>query len=83
MSQTLKPAPVGAPAESSNRVKLGLSNRLLARPEVGAAFAAVIILIFFLVVGDAGAGGAEGPATGRTLLKEVGRSCSACAENRV
>src|SRR6478609_7186480 len=53
MSQTLKPAPAGAAAEASNRVKLGWSNRLLARPEVGAAFAAVIILIFFLVVAPA------------------------------
>ena len=53
MSQTLKPAPAGAPAEASNRVKLGLSNRLLARPEVGAAVAAVVILVFFLVVAPA------------------------------
>jgi simple sugar transport system permease protein len=53
VSQTLKQAPVGAPAEASNRVKLGVSNRLLARPEVGAAVAAVVILIFFLVVAPA------------------------------
>ncbi|WP_041790059.1 ABC transporter permease [Microlunatus phosphovorus] len=50
MSQSVKSAPVGAPSEASNRVKLGWSNRLLARPEVGAAVAAVVILIFFLVV---------------------------------
>jgi simple sugar transport system permease protein len=50
MSQTVKPPPAPAPAEASNRVKLGLSNRLLARPEVGAAVAAVVIFIFFLVV---------------------------------
>jgi simple sugar transport system permease protein len=31
-------------------VKLGLSNRLLARPEVGALVAAVVIFIFFLIV---------------------------------
>ena len=51
MSQTVKtPPPVGAPAEASNRVTLGLSNRLLARPEVGALVAAVVILVFFLIV---------------------------------
>ena len=50
MSQTVKTAPTGAPAEASNRVKLGLSNRLLARPEVGALVAAIVIFIFFLVV---------------------------------
>jgi simple sugar transport system permease protein len=50
MSQTVKPPPAAAPAEASNRVKLGLSNRLLARPEVGAFVAAVVIFIFFLVV---------------------------------
>jgi simple sugar transport system permease protein len=53
MSQTLKPAPAGAPAEASNRVTLGLSNRLLARPEVGAAVAAIVIFVFFLVVAPA------------------------------
>jgi simple sugar transport system permease protein len=31
-------------------VKLGLSNRLLARPEVGALVAAIVIFIFFLIV---------------------------------
>ncbi|AGZ42416.1 ABC transporter permease [Actinoplanes friuliensis] len=36
------------PTESSNRVTLSLSNRILARPEVGALVAAVIIFIFFL-----------------------------------
>jgi simple sugar transport system permease protein len=51
MSQTVKTPPAaGAPAEASNRVKLGMSNRLLARPEVGALVAAIVILIFFLVV---------------------------------
>jgi simple sugar transport system permease protein len=51
MSQTVKTPPAaGAPAEASNRVKLGLSNRLLARPEVGALVAAIVILIFFLIV---------------------------------
>jgi simple sugar transport system permease protein len=51
MSSTVQSQrPVGAPAESSNRVRLGLSNRLLARPEVGALVAAIVILIFFLIV---------------------------------
>src|SRR6476469_7760253 len=43
------PSP-SAPAEASNRVTLGWSNRLLARPEVGALVAAIVIFIFFLVV---------------------------------
>ena len=50
MSTNLRPATVGAPAEASNRVTLGLSNRLLARPEVGALVAAIVIFLFFLVV---------------------------------
>ena len=50
MSQTTKAAPPSAPAESSNRVSLGLSNRLLARPEVGALVAAIVIFVFFLAV---------------------------------
>jgi simple sugar transport system permease protein len=51
MSQTVKTPPsAGAPAEASNRVKLGWSNRLLARPEVGALVAAIVIFIFFLIV---------------------------------
>jgi simple sugar transport system permease protein len=48
MSQTVQTAPAPAPSAPSNRVKLGLSNRLLARPEIGALVAAVIIFIFFL-----------------------------------
>ena len=44
---------LGAPAESSNRVQLGWSNRLLARPEIGALVAAVIIFIFFFIVAPA------------------------------
>ena len=50
MSQTVKNAPTGAPAEASNRVTLGLSNRLLARPEIGALVAAIVIFIFFMIV---------------------------------
>ena len=55
MSQTTQSAPPTgrAPAEASNRVKLGLSNRLLARPEVGAAVAAIVIFVFFLIVAPA------------------------------
>jgi simple sugar transport system permease protein len=50
MSQTVKTPPAAAPSEASNRVTLGLSNRLLARPEVGALVATVVIFIFFLIV---------------------------------
>ena len=50
---TATAAPLGAHAESSNRVQLGWSNRLLARPEVGALVAAVILFIFFLIVAPA------------------------------
>src|SRR5690349_12881851 len=52
MSQTTK-TPASAPAEASNRVTLGWSNRLLARPEIGALVAAVAIFIFFLIVAPA------------------------------
>ena len=53
--QTAKTAPPSssAPSESSNRVKLGLSNRLLARPEIGALVAAIVIFIFFIIVAPA------------------------------
>ena len=50
MSSTTERPKVGAPAEASNRVQLGLSNRLLARPEIGALVAAVVLAIFFLAV---------------------------------
>jgi simple sugar transport system permease protein len=54
MSQTVQTtSPSGAPAEASNRVTMGLSNRLLGRPEVGAAVAAIVIFIFFLIVAPA------------------------------
>jgi simple sugar transport system permease protein len=42
-----------APTEASNRVTLGWSNRLLARPEIGALVAAIVIFIFFLIVAPA------------------------------
>ena len=51
MSTTSTQRPgVGAPAEDSNRVQLGLLNRMLARPEIGALVAAIVIGIFFLIV---------------------------------
>jgi simple sugar transport system permease protein len=53
MSAPLKTERPAAPSEASNRVSLGLSNRLLARPEVGALVAAVVIFIFFLAVAPA------------------------------
>ena len=53
MSQTVKTSAAAAPAEASNRVTLGLSNRLLARPEIGALVAAIVIFIFFLIVAPA------------------------------
>lgn len=46
------PSP-SAPTEASNRVTLGWSNRLLARPEIGALVAAIVIFIFFLIVAPA------------------------------
>jgi simple sugar transport system permease protein len=46
------PSPA-APSEASNRVSLGLTSRLLARPEIGALVAAVVIFIFFLIVAPA------------------------------
>ena len=50
MSQTHRKPSVGAPSEASNRVQLSTFNRVLARPEIGALVAAVVIGIFFLVV---------------------------------
>ncbi len=52
------PAEVLAP-EPSNRVTLGLSNRLLVRPEVGALVAAVVIFIFFLIAAPSFRSGAS------------------------
>src|SRR3569833_1574027 len=53
MSHTVQSAPATAPSEPSNRVTLGLSNRLLARPEVGALVAAILIFIFFMAAAPA------------------------------
>src|SRR3954452_25146234 len=53
MSTPLKTDRAAAPSEASNRVTLSLSNRVLARPEVGALVAAIVIFIFFLIVAPA------------------------------
>src|SRR3954467_10938461 len=53
MSTPVKTDTGTAPSEASNRVTLSLSNRLLARPEIGALVAAVVIFLFFLVVAPA------------------------------
>jgi simple sugar transport system permease protein len=55
MSQTTdRPtSTAGAPAEASNRVQQPLVNRMLARPEIGALVAAIVIGIFFLIVAPA------------------------------
>jgi len=53
MSAPLKTERPATPSEASNRVTLSLSNRLLARPEVGALVAAIVIFIFFLIVAPA------------------------------
>src|SRR4051794_3901104 len=45
MSQTLEAPPV----DTGGRVRPALASRVLARPEIGALVAAVIIFIFFLV----------------------------------
>src|SRR5262245_14768354 len=44
------PPQTKVPTDTSNRVTVGLTNRLLARPEIGALIAAVVILIFVLLV---------------------------------
>jgi simple sugar transport system permease protein len=50
MSQTVEAAPAAAPSDPAGRVRPGLSSRLLARPEIGALVAAIVIFIFFLAV---------------------------------
>jgi simple sugar transport system permease protein len=51
MSQTIEaaPAPASAP-QPPGRVRAGLASRLMARPEIGALVAAIIIFIFFLAL---------------------------------
>ncbi|MFI5896770.1 ABC transporter permease [Actinoplanes sp. NPDC051513] len=53
MSQTVEAAPRPTPSEPTKRVRAGLSSRLLARPEIGALVAAIIIFIFFLALAPA------------------------------
>jgi simple sugar transport system permease protein len=53
MTNVQTPRPKATHAEPSNRVTLGWSNRVLARPEVGALVAAIIIFVFFLVAAPA------------------------------
>ncbi|MGK5681785.1 ABC transporter permease [Actinoplanes sp. URMC 104] len=51
MSQTVEAAPTPSPsAEPPGRVRAGLASRLMARPEIGALVAAIIIFIFFLTL---------------------------------
>ena len=53
VSTTNPPPAASTPSEPSNRMTRSLSNRVLARPEVGALVAAVIIFVFFLSVAPA------------------------------
>jgi len=53
MSQTVEAAPRPTPSEPTGRVRPGLTSRLLARPEIGALVAAIIIFIFFLALAPA------------------------------
>src|SRR6476659_1033382 len=50
MSTTSQKPAVETPAEESTRVPIGLLGRMLARPEIGALVAAIVIGIFFLIV---------------------------------
>jgi simple sugar transport system permease protein len=50
MSQTVEAAPAAAPSDPAGRVRPGLSSRVLARPEIGALVAAIVIFVFFLAV---------------------------------
>src|SRR5262245_53429016 len=50
MSQTSEKPVTTTPSEASNRVQLSTFNRVLARPEIGALVAAIVIGIFFLIV---------------------------------
>src|SRR6476619_3820669 len=50
MSTTSQKPAVETPAEESNRVQIGLLGRMLARPEIGALVAAIVIGVFFLIV---------------------------------
>ncbi len=51
MTQTVETVPAPAPSsEPPGRVRAGLASRLMARPEIGALVAAIIIFIFFLIL---------------------------------
>lgn len=50
MSQTSHKPAVAVPPEESNRIQQSTFNRVLARPEIGALVAAIVICIFFLIV---------------------------------
>jgi simple sugar transport system permease protein len=50
MSQTSQKPTVGQRSEDANRVQLSAFNRVLARPEIGALVAAIVIGIFFYIV---------------------------------
>jgi simple sugar transport system permease protein len=50
MSQTSQKPDVAVPPEESNRIQQSTFNRVLARPEIGALVAAIVICIFFLIV---------------------------------
>src|SRR4051812_41871744 len=50
MSQTSEKPVTTTPSDASNRVQLSNFNRVLARPEIGALVAAIVIGIFFLIV---------------------------------
>jgi simple sugar transport system permease protein len=60
MSQSVQSPPTEVQdTRSENRVTLGLTNRILARPEVGALVAAIVIFIFFIAVAPAFRSGAS------------------------
>jgi len=60
MSQSVQTPPTEIQdTRAANRVSLGLANRVLARPEVGALVAAVVIFIFFISVAPAFRSGAS------------------------
>ena len=60
MSQSVQSPPTEVQdSRGANRVSLGLTNRVLARPEVGALVAAVVIFIFFISVAPAFRSGAS------------------------
>ena len=59
MSQSLESPPAPVHDRSDNRVSLGWSNRILARPEVGAMVAAIVIFVFFIAAAPSFRSGAS------------------------